>query len=304
MPVRARLDRYRGGVPVYRYVPQPQTPPVQVLRFEHEDPHPGDRPHIHDFPALVYVARDSEPPPPAVRAEAGRNTEQPGTEQPGTEQPGTEQWWPRAGDLYLVAPGNVVRRPVTTFRRTGATAVFFAPEAVSHEGTRVASWRSHPLLFPFLHGTPTGLLRLRVPAAERADWSRTIGALETELAEHRDGYRQAVLGDLRRSDEPLLAEVFGVIERRYGGPLSLRDVAAEVRLSAGHLTTSVRRKTGRTVQDWITERRMSEARRLLVETDLPLGEVGRRVGYPDGGYFARVFRREHGVAPRDWRAAR
>ncbi|MDT7621515.1 MAG: AraC family transcriptional regulator, arabinose operon regulatory protein, partial [Pseudonocardiales bacterium] len=43
---------------------------------------------------------------------------------------------------------------------------------------------------------------------------------------------------------------------------------------------------------------------LLVETDLPLGEVGRRVGYPDGGYFARVFRREHGVAPRDWRAAR
>ncbi|MDT7676347.1 MAG: hypothetical protein QOD82_4249, partial [Pseudonocardiales bacterium] len=129
MPVRARLDRYRGGVPVYRYVPEPQTPPVQVLRFEHEDPHPGDRPHIHDFPALVYVARDSEPPP-AVRAEAGRNTEQ-----PGTGQPGTEQWWPRAGDLYLVAPGNVVRRPVTTFRRTGATAVFFAPEAVSHEGT-------------------------------------------------------------------------------------------------------------------------------------------------------------------------
>ncbi|WP_445184946.1 helix-turn-helix transcriptional regulator [Pseudonocardia sp. Cha107L01] len=321
MPVRARLDRYRGGVPVYRYVPEPQTPPVQVLRFEHEDPHPGDRPHIHDFPALVYVARDSEPPP-TVRAEAGRSTEQPGTAQPGTAQPGTEQWWPRAGDLYLVAPGNVVRRPVTAFRRTGATAVFFAPEAVSHEGTRVASWRSHPLLFPFLHGTPTGLLRLRVPAAERADWSRTIGALETELAEHRDGYRQAalahltlllvsvarlagdVLGDLRRSDEPLLAEVFGVIERRYGGPLSLRDVAAEVRLSAGHLTTSVRRKTGRTVQDWITERRMSEARRLLVETDLPLAEVGRRVGYPDGGYFARVFRREHGVAPRAWRAAR
>jgi AraC-like DNA-binding protein len=309
MPVRARLDRYRDGIPVYRYVLEPRTPPVQVLRFEHDDvPHPRDRPHIHDVPALVYVARDEEPPP-TVRAEAAA-------------APGTELWWPRAGDLYLVAPGNIVRRPVSTLRRAGATAVFFAQEAVSHEGTRAASWRSHPLLYPFLHGTPTGLLRLRVPAAERPDWSRTIDALETELAQGRDGYRQAalahltlllvsvarlagdVLGDLRRSDEPLLAEVFEVIERRYGGPLSLRDVAAEVRLSAGHLTTAVRRKTGRTVQDWITERRMSEARRLLVETDLPLGEVGRRVGYPDGGYFARVFRREHGVAPRDWRAAR
>jgi AraC family transcriptional activator of pobA len=278
-----------------------------VLRFEHEDvPHPGGRPHIHDFPALLYVARDEEPPP-ADRAAAA---------------PSTEQGWLRAGDLYLVAPGNVVRRPVSTFRRIGATAVFFAPEAVSHEGTRAASWRSHPLLFPFLHGTPTGLLRLRVPAAERPEWSRTIGALETELAQRRDGYRQAalahltlllvsvarlagdVLGDLRRSEEPLLAEVFGVIERRFPGPLSLRDVAAEVRLTPGHLTTAVRRKTGRTVQDWITERRMSEARRLLVETDLALGEVGRRAGYPDGGYFARVFRREHGVPPRAWRAAR
>jgi AraC-like DNA-binding protein len=311
MPARARLDRYRDGIPVYRYVLEPHTPPVQVLRFEHEDPHPGDRPHIHDFPALLYVARDEEPPP-ADRAGAGRNTEQPGTE-PG---------WLRAGDLYLVAPGNVVRRPASTFRRIGATAVFFAPEAVGHEGTRAASWRSHPLLFPFLHGTPTGLLRLRVPAAERPEWSRTIGALETELAQRRDGYRQAalahltlllvsvarlagdVLGDLRRSDEPLLAEVFGVIERRFPGPLSLRDVAAEVRLTPGHLTTAVRRKTGRTVQDWITERRMSQARRLLVETDLAVGEIGRRTGYPDGGYFARVFHREHGVPPRAWRAAR
>jgi len=305
MPESARLDRYRGGVPVYRYVLEPQTPPVQVLRFEHDDPH-RDRPHIHDFPALLYVTRNEEPPP----ADGA------------TAAPGTEQEWPRAGDLYLVAPGNVVRPPVSTFRRTGATAVFFAPEAVSHQGSRAASWRSHPLLFPFLHGTPTGLLRLRVPAAERPEWTRTIGALETELAQRRDGYRQAalahltlllvsvarlagdVLGDLRRSDEPLLAEVFGVIERRYRGPLSLRDVAAEVRLTPGHLTTAVRRKTGRTVQDWITERRMSEARRLLTETDLALGTVGRRVGYPDGGYFARVFRREHGIPPRDWRAAR
>jgi AraC family transcriptional activator of pobA len=320
MPVRARLDRYRGGIPVYRYVLEPRTPPVQVLRFAHDDvPHPRDRPHIHDFPALVYVARDEEPPPIYV---AGDEEPPPVVRAEAAAAPGTEEWWPRAGDLYLVAPGNIVRRPVSTLRRTGATAVFFAPEAVSQEGTRAASWRSHPLLYPFLHGTPTGLLRLRVPAAERPDWSRTIGALETELAQRRDGYRQAalahltlllvsvarlagdVLGDLRRSDEPLLAEVFEVIERRYADPLSLRDVAAEVRLTAGHLTTAVRRKTGRTVQDWITERRMSEARRLLVETDLPLGEVGRRVGYPDGGYFARVFRREHGVPPRAWRAAR
>jgi AraC-like DNA-binding protein len=43
------------------------------------------------------------------------------------------------------------------------------------------------------------------------------------------------------------------------------------------------------------------SRRLLVETDRAVGEVAREVGIPAPGYFARLFRREHGVSPRAWR---
>jgi AraC family transcriptional activator of pobA len=112
-----------------------------------------------------------------------------------------------------------------------------------------------------------------------------------------------VVGDLRLNDEPLLAEVFGFIEDRYSEGVSLRDVARAVSLSRGHLTTVVRRKTGRTVQEWIAERRMAEARRLLVETDLSVEEVGHRVGYGDPGYFVRSFRSAHSVTPLGWRRA-
>ena len=124
-----------------------------------------------------------------------------------------------------------------------------------------------------------------------------IEAIETELATRQEGYRQSVLahltlllidlarlagdvvGDLRRSGEPLLAGVFEVIDRRHAEPLSLRDVARELGMTAGHLTTIVRRRTGRTVQQWIIERRMAEARSLLADTDLPVGESppGRHV---------------------------
>ncbi len=72
-------------------------------------------------------------------------------------------------------------------------------------------------------------------------------------------------------------------------------------MTPGHLTTVVRRRTGRTVQEWIIERRIAEARRLLAETDLPVAEVARRVGVPDPGYFSRLFRRAHGASPRKWR---
>jgi AraC-like DNA-binding protein len=70
--------------------------------------------------------------------------------------------------------------------------------------------------------------------------------------------------------EPLLAAVFDLVETRYHEPISLRDVADAVGLTTGHLTTVVGRRTGRIVQQWITERRMREARRLLADTDLTI----------------------------------
>lgn len=295
MAALSRLDRYRDGIPVYRYVMEPETPPVHVLRHPHTALEPDQaRPHIHDFPALLYVERDVDAPLAGIQA----------------------------GDLYLAAPGDVVRPPPWAFRHAGAAVVFFAPEALGGDQPAApATWWSHPLLFPFVHGRPTGLLRLRVPSAERPEWTRLLAALETELTERRGGYQQAarahltlllvsvarlatdLVEDLRRSDEPLLAEVFAVIERGYPDRLSLRDVARAVNLTPGHLTTAVRRRTGRTVQDWILQRRMTQARRLLAENELSVGEVGRRVGLPDPGYFARTFRREHGMSPRDWRGA-
>ncbi|WP_245645710.1 helix-turn-helix transcriptional regulator [Pseudonocardia acaciae] len=294
-----RIIRYRAGIPVYGYVRDPAVPPVSVLRLRPGTPHRIDRhPHSHEFPALVYIERDGGPGCPD-----------------GPLGP------IHTGDLYVVAPG-VTARPGDTdgVLEVAASTVFFVAEALE-PGRAVPppSWRSHPLLFPFAHGGAGGLLRLRVPADERPEWARRITDLETELTRRHDGYREAalahltlllvgvarlateVLGEPRRGNERLLAEVFDVIERRYPDRLSLREVAGAVNLTPGHLTTTVRRRTGRTVQDWITERRMTEARRLLTETELAVGEVGRQVGLPDPGYFGRVFRREHGITPRAWR---
>jgi AraC-like DNA-binding protein len=283
----ARPVRYRAGVPIYRYRTTPGTPPVSVVRFDGSNtPGHGHR-HIHDFPVLAYVER-------AGQADM------------------------RDGDVYVIAAGEVVEPAVVT--AAGAWGVFFDPTAVGgEERAPWSSWRAHPLLFPFLHGIPGGLLRLRVPPPRQPRWAATIAAIETELAGRAEGYREAalahltlllvdvarlagdVVGDLRRSNEPRLAEVFDVIEQRFTGPLSLRDVATSVGMTPGYLTTLVRRRTGRTVLDWIVERRLVQARHLLAETDLPVSEVGRRVGLPDPGYFARVFRRGNGMTPLAWR---
>lgn len=276
----ASLVRHRAGVPTYRYPTGIDIPPVLLVRARDDDVLERGR-HIHTFPALWYA--------------------------------------PEAALVYVAAAG-VVLHPEKVVRTHDGVGVFFDPAAVGGDTLPPwTAWRAHPLLFPFLHGRSGGLLRLRLPTGCRPAWDGSIGAIEDELAARRDGYQQAALAhltlllievarlagdvvdDLRRSGEPLLADVFAVIERRHSEALSLRDVARELAMTPGHLTTIVRRRTGRTVQEWITERRMAEARDLLSETELPISEVARLVGMPDPGYFSRVFRRMHGTSPRQWR---
>jgi AraC-like DNA-binding protein len=46
---------------------------------------------------------------------------------------------------------------------------------------------------------------------------------------------------------------------------------------------------------------MTEARRLLLETDRPVNQIAEAVGYCDSGYFIRLFRRLNGTTPQAWR---
>lgn len=291
----ARLDRYRDGVPVYRYAQHPADAAVSVLRYRTHR-HPDPRPHIHEFPAILYI-----------------------NGQAGTLRSGGRQWQARPGDVLVAAAGTVIDVDGPDLAEGDTTGVFFSPDAFGAQSA-VSSWQTHPLLYPFMHGAAGGLIRLHVPGADQPDWVRTIAAIESELTARREGFRQAavahltvllvavarlagdVVGDLRRSDEKLLAEVFDVIEQRFAAGLSLSDVAVAVGLTPAYLTTVVRRKTGRTVADWITQRRMTEARRLLAQPQWSIAEVSRAVGYPDPSYFTRAFRREHGRTPRVWRA--
>ena len=295
-------DRRGAGPSVFTFEAAPGAPLVSTLRFGPRPAAPEDLPgpHSHDFLALLYFERDG-----------------------GTLLSGQKGWELKAGDAIVSSPGEV--HDPRGLAEADGWAVFFPAEALAPSGSgALLSWRSHPLLFPFAAGVERaggGARRLVVPPEDRPSWSARLSALDLELRERRDGYREAalahltlllvdvgrlateVVGELRLNDEPLLAEVFGCIEERYGEHLSLKDVARAVSLSPGHLTTVVRRKTGRTVLGWIAERRLAEARRLLVETDLAVEEVGHRVGYNDPTYFVRSFRRAHGTTPLGWRRA-
>ncbi|WP_338017084.1 DNA-binding response regulator [Myxacorys almedinensis] len=102
---------------------------------------------------------------------------------------------------------------------------------------------------------------------------------------------------------PPLSEVFRFIEANYHRAIALRDVAQAVDYSPAYLTNLMSRQTGKTVQRWIIERRMTAARSLLLETDELVEQIAAQVGYQHSVHFFRQFRQFHNTTPQAWRSA-
>ena len=100
---------------------------------------------------------------------------------------------------------------------------------------------------------------------------------------------------------PRLSEVFEFIELNYHQSIRLKEVAQAVGYSSAYLTDLVRRLTGKTVNNWIIERRIAEASTLLLETNDSVDEIALKVGYQNINHFYCQFRDYYKNTPRAWR---
>ncbi|WP_163110836.1 helix-turn-helix domain-containing protein, partial [Acinetobacter baumannii] len=64
-----------------------------------------------------------------------------------------------------------------------------------------------------------------------------------------------------------------------------------------HATRLFREKTGLSIAGFQEQERIAQARRLLTETALPVGEIAWRAGFETGSALARAMRRVTGLTP-------
>ena len=100
---------------------------------------------------------------------------------------------------------------------------------------------------------------------------------------------------------PRLDELFEFIELNYNRNIKLKEVAQAVGYSSAYLTDLVRKLTGKTVNNWIIERRITEASILLLETNYSVEQIAFDVGYQNINHFYCQFRNYYQNTPRAWR---
>jgi AraC family transcriptional regulator, transcriptional activator of pobA len=92
-----------------------------------------------------------------------------------------------------------------------------------------------------------------------------------------------------------------LLEDDFAAHHDARHYADALAVPATALSRALVALTGRSTKELVMERVMLEAMRLLRFTDLTVGEVAFRVGFPDQLYFSRAFKRHAGAAPQAWR---
>lgn len=110
-----------------------------------------------------------------------------------------------------------------------------------------------------------------------------------------------VMSKRRTSLHPLVQRTLNSIHKNYHSDLSLKTIAAELRLSPAYLGQLFRDETGKHFSNYLTEARLNASRVLLLETDLKIMEILHRIGISNQSYFNRVFKKAYGISPLDFR---
>lgn len=83
--------------------------------------------------------------------------------------------------------------------------------------------------------------------------------------------------------------------------LRLKDLADQVSLSVSHFCRAFKDSFGTTPHRYVYRKRVELARKLMVTTQEPLGQIALACGMSDQAHLSKLFRREMGETPTSWR---
>ncbi|WP_158630166.1 response regulator [Cohnella sp. AR92] len=110
-----------------------------------------------------------------------------------------------------------------------------------------------------------------------------------------------VFSDKPRDSSAVIAKINAYIQDNLHRDLSRDDIANEVYRNPAYLSRLFRKETGLSLSEYIAQKRIEEAKRMLVETNLKVSNIAEGLGYQHFSYFAKLFRKFTGLTPQDYR---
>jgi len=164
----------------------------------------------------------------------------------------------------------------------------------------------HGCILMSRHAIPSYVfVRQRIPSLDR-DGTRfsTTGLYEEVVAAIMCATAPSGPCGLRGKgiDSRRMSRVLAFVSEHIAGNFTVADLAEVACMSPAHFARSFKATTGRCPHEFVSRIRLTLAKRMLADHQLPISDVALSTGFSSQSNFSRAFRDAMGMTPRDYRA--
>lgn len=116
----------------------------------------------------------------------------------------------------------------------------------------------------------------------------------------RDGLCELLKSKRKTYKDHVISNVQKYINAHIEDKLSLNDVAAVFGLSPNYLSALFKKNCSIGFSEYITQRKISRAKTMLLEQNMKIYEAADRLGFESAFYFSKVFKKVEGISPREY----
>ena len=147
------------------------------------------------------------------------------------------------------------------------------------------------LFFPDLPGESAQLMQIE-----------TLDALEEYFRPLAARIMEYLRRQREQPQERMSQIILAFLDQHFADEdISLTLVAGELHFSPSHLAREFKADTGKSIKEYITEKRIRAAKQLLADPTVKVGDVARKVGYSNARSFINIFKKYTGLTPGEYK---
>ena len=285
----------KASQPLKIYKLTDEQHPARLFKLERMDDHydqaggVNDAPHRHHFYSVIWCRQGK-----------------------GIHYIDLEEHQLRANQLYFLTPGQIHR--LHFVERSTGWVLSFNDDFLAVNNISSAFIDHIKLFQPYRQSQP-----LEVSENLTATLNQLFDAIAATVDSEMNLKLEAVAAYLRlllihsheacdlplpidSSESCLLVDFKKEVDQFISDTHKVSDFAQRLGVTSRHLNDVVRDTLGHTAKDYITERLMLEAKRLLIHSSASIKEVAIDLGFKEPVHFSNFFKKEAGQSPNDFRA--
>lgn len=214
--------------------------------------------------------------------------------------------------LFFLSPGQI--HQIKTTNRPSGWAMSFSEDFLAINGISKSFVQNINLFRPYSETPP-----LRVSDALQQKLERTISEMVSFFETESDPYKHEALGALLRlfliysnsecnypeplqsSTSCLLVDFRNMVESDFKQDHKVNSYAEKLHITPKYLNEVVKSTLGYTAKEYITDRIIIEAKRLLLHTNLTSKEIAYQLGFREALHFTTFFKKVVSQTPIDFR---